>query len=92
MLLHVPVSLCFKHAVVRRAGMLPLSRFAEKPANTPVTSLAANHVHFNVQNPTADLGRVRLVTIGNRFTNPVSDSLFDWRNRKPDSETENLPR
>ena len=38
-----------------------------------------------------ELGRVRLVTIGNRFPNPVSDSLFDWGNRKPDSETENLP-
>ena len=35
---------------------------------------------------------VRLATIRNRFTNPVSDSLFDWRNRKPDSETEDLPR
>ena len=54
MLLHVPVGIFFKHADVRRAGMLPLSRSAEKPANTPVTSLVANHVHFNVQNPTAD--------------------------------------
>ena len=27
---------------------------AEKPANTPVTSLVANHVHFNVLNPMAD--------------------------------------
>ena len=40
--------------VVRRAGMWPSSRSAEKPANTPVTSLAANRVHFDVQNPTAD--------------------------------------
>ena len=40
--------------VVRRAGMWPSSRSAEKPASTPVTSLAANHVNFNVQNPTAD--------------------------------------
>ena len=37
--------------VVRRAGIWPSSRSAEKPANTPVASLAANHVHFNVQNP-----------------------------------------
>ena len=33
--------------------MWPSSISAEKPANMPVTSLAANHVHFNVQNPTA---------------------------------------
>ena len=39
---------------VRRAGMWPSSRSAVKPANTPVTSPAANHVHFYVQNPTAD--------------------------------------
>ena len=39
--------------VVRRAGMWPSSRSAEKPANTPVTSVAADHVHFDVQNPTA---------------------------------------
>ena len=40
--------------VVRRAGMRPSSRSAEKLANMPVMSLAANHVHFNVQNPTVD--------------------------------------
>ena len=34
--------------------MWPSSRSAEKPANTPVMSLAANHVHFNVKNPMAD--------------------------------------
>ena len=34
---------------VRRAGMWPSSRSAEKPANKPVTSLAGNHVHFNVR-------------------------------------------
>ena len=39
---------------VRRAGMWPSSRSAVKPANMPVTSPAANHVHFDVQNPTAD--------------------------------------
>ena len=31
--------------VVRCTGMWPSLRSAEKPANTPVTSLAANHVH-----------------------------------------------
>ena len=40
--------------VVRCAGMWPSLRSAEKPANMPVASLAANHSHFNVQNPTAD--------------------------------------
>ena len=39
---------------VRRAGMWPSSRSANKPANTPVTLPAANHVNFNLQNPTAD--------------------------------------
>ena len=34
--------------------MWPSSRSAEKPANMHVTSLAANHVHFNVQNLTVD--------------------------------------
>ena len=29
------------------------SRSTEKPVNAPGTSLAANHVHFNVHNPTA---------------------------------------
>ena len=37
--------------VLRRPGMWRSSRSTEKPANTSVTSLAANHGHFNVQNP-----------------------------------------
>ena len=40
--------------VVRRAGMWSSSKSAVKPANTPVTSLAANNVHYNVQNPAVD--------------------------------------
>ena len=39
--------------VVHRAGMWPSSKSAEKPANTPVMSLVANHVNFDVENPTA---------------------------------------
>ena len=41
------------HLVVRRAGMWPSSRSAEKPANTSVASLAAYHFNFYVKNPTA---------------------------------------
>ena len=40
--------------VVRRARMWPSSRSVKTPANTTVTSLAANHVRFNAQNPMAD--------------------------------------
>ena len=39
--------------VSRRAGMWLSWRFAEKPANAPVTSLAENRVHFDVQSPSA---------------------------------------
>ena len=51
--------------VVRRAGMWPSSRSAEKPASTPVTSLAANHVNFNVQNPT--YGGFKSMVKGSQF-------------------------
>ena len=42
--------------VVRHAGVWPSSlirREAGHRALSPVTSLATNHVHFDVQNPTA---------------------------------------
>ena len=64
--------------VVRRAGLWPSSRSAEKSANTPVTSLAANHVHFDVQNPTADsIAWSREASLN---TIPAIDvTIYTWR-------------
>ena len=67
--------------VVRRAGMWPSSRSAEKPANAAVTSPAANHVHFTVQNPTAHAIAWSKEAVFNMIL-AIDVTVYTWRHQR----------